>query len=109
MPTFVMRKGVIIPIEEAEPLISVFGYGPAVIGDAMPPTRNMCDGKYYDSKAAFRQTTKAHGCVEVGNDTSILKPRKPVGLDRGKRRDDIRRAVAQLKDAAPKRRRRRSS
>jgi hypothetical protein len=98
MPTFVMRKGVIVPIEEAEPLIQMFGTGPAVISDTMPATRNMCDGKHYTSKAEFRQVTKAHGCIEVGTDTTQLKPRKKVPLDRRKRREDIKRVIHNLKN-----------
>lgn len=98
MPTFVMRKGVLVPIEQATPLVQVFGSGPAVISDAMAPTRHMCDGNYYTSKAAFRETTKAHGCVEVGTDTSHLKPRKRVPLDRRKRREDIKRTIHDLRN-----------
>lgn len=70
-----------------------------VISDIMDPTRHMCDGKYYDSKAQFRQVTKAYGCVEVGNETgTLLKPRKPIILDRGQRREDIRRAMHDLRN-----------
>jgi hypothetical protein len=57
----------------------------------------MADGRYYTSKAEFRKVTKAHGCVEVGNETAaLMKPRKPVGLSREQRRNDIRRAIRQL-------------
>lgn len=98
MAVFVMRKGVLTPIEHAEPLVKVFGSGPAVISDTMAPTRHMCDGNYYTSKAAFRETTKAHGCVEVGTDTSHLKPRKHIPLDRKKRREDIKRTIYNLKN-----------
>lgn len=38
-----------------------------IINDEMPPTMHPKDGKYYTSKAAFRATTAAHGCVEVGD------------------------------------------
>lgn len=40
-----------------------------VIDDSMPPTEHLIDGKIYESKSAFRAVTKAHGCVEVGNDS----------------------------------------
>lgn len=36
--------------------------------DEMEPTRHPCDGKKYTSKARFREVTRAHGCVEVGNE-----------------------------------------
>lgn len=70
-----------------------------VISDEMPPTRHMVDGRYYTSKAKFRATTKAHGCIEVGNETgTLLKPRKTIELDRGQRRHDIRRAMWELRN-----------
>lgn len=70
-----------------------------VISDEMPETRNMCDNKLYTSKAKFRAITKAYGCLEVGNETAtLLKPRQPVQMDRKKRRDDIRRALYELRN-----------
>jgi len=70
-----------------------------VITDEMSATRNMCDGKFYTSKAKFRATTKAYGCIEVGNETTtLLKPRKPIELSRSERRDDIRRAIHELRN-----------
>lgn len=68
-----------------------------VIRDEMDVTRHMADGRYYTSKAKFREATRAAGCIEVGNETAtVLKPRKQVALSREQRRDDIRRAVRQL-------------
>ena len=70
-----------------------------VISDEMEPTRHMADGKYFTSKHKFRENTKAHGCVEYGNEIPALtKPREPVKLDRGKRRDDIRRTIYELRN-----------
>lgn len=43
-----------------------------IISDEMVPTKHPADGKLYTSKAEFRRTTRAHGCVEIGNET--LKP-----------------------------------
>jgi hypothetical protein len=75
------------------------GSAPAYISDHMAPLRHMGDGQMYDSKAKFRQTTKALGCIEVGNEVSTLtKPRAPVALDKGKRRDDIKRSIWELKN-----------
>lgn len=71
-----------------------------VISDEMPETRHMANNRYYTSKAKFREATRAAGCVEVGNETAtLLKPRKPVNLDRGKRRDAIRQAIHQLRNS----------
>lgn len=69
------------------------------ISDTMDATRHMADGKYYTSKAAFRAATKAAGCIEIGNETKYLqKPRKPVKLDRRKRREDIKKAISDLRN-----------
>ena len=70
-----------------------------VISDIMPETRHMADGKHYTSKAAFRQATRAAGCIEVGNETSTLtKPRARIPLDRGQRREDIKRTIYELRN-----------
>lgn len=61
------------------------GHGlPALIGDEMPPTKNMVDGKFYTSKSAMRATYRPSGnaegasFAEIGNDPAMLKrPSKP--------------------------------
>lgn len=67
------------------------------ISDTQPLTRHMCDGKYYDSKKQYRDTTKAHGCIEVGNNVEGLK-RKPVELSRRDRREAIKKSIYELKN-----------
>lgn len=69
-----------------------------VIRDEMPATRHMATGEYFTSKAKFRQQTRASGCVEAGNDASLTRPRKPITLDRTKRRDDIRQAIYEVRN-----------
>jgi hypothetical protein len=70
-----------------------------VITDTMDPTRHMCDNQFYTSKSKFREVTKAHGCVEVGNEVDyMMRPRKPVKLDPAKRREDIRRTIYELRN-----------
>ena len=70
-----------------------------VISDEMPPTRHMADGSIQTSKRKFREITKAHGCVEVGDETStLLKPRQQVRLDPRERREAIRAAIHQLQN-----------
>jgi hypothetical protein len=72
---------------------------PNVISDIMPATRHMADGKLYDSKRKFRETTKAHGCIEIGSETKYLvEPRKQVPLSREQRREDIRLAIFELRN-----------
>ncbi len=68
------------------------------IADEMPATRHMATGEYFTSKAKFRQRTRDAGCVEVGTDTSVLRPRQPVRMDRQKRVEDIQRAIYQLRN-----------
>ena len=75
------------------------GSAPSVISDSMAETKHMADGKVYTSKAKFRQATKAAGCIEVGTELPTLtKPRAPISLDRGARRDAIRRSIYDLKN-----------
>lgn len=71
---------------------------PYVISDTMPETKHMATGKYFTSKAAFRAETKATGCIEYGNDPAVMRPRKPVPLDRAKRREDIQRTIYNLRN-----------
>ncbi len=97
MTTYVLRKGRMVLKHLAEPLhaSSAAAY---VISDEMPETRHMADNRHYTSKAKFRQTTRAHGCIEVGNETAtMLKPRQPVRLSREQRARSIRQAIEQLR------------
>jgi hypothetical protein len=75
------------------------GQAAYVISDEMAPTRHMADGNHYTSKAKFRQATRAAGCVEVGTETAtLLKPRQQQQLDSGRRRDDVRRAIYEIRN-----------
>ena len=72
-----------------------------VISDTMEPTRHMADGNYYSSKSEFRAATKRAGCIEVGNDSSIMnaKPRNGVKpLDKRQRVEDIKRAIYETRN-----------
>lgn len=67
---------------------------PRVSTDTMDLTEHV-DGRFYDSKSQYRAVTKANGMVEVGNDPARLrKPGKPKA-DPNKRRDDVKKAIAQ--------------
>lgn len=99
MPTYVMRKGELVDKQFAPPLVEVYGEAPFVISDCMSETRHMANGRYYTSKSEFRKATKAAGCIEVGNETATMnKPRPTVKLDRRKRREDIKKAIHQLRN-----------
>ncbi len=93
MTTYVMRNGQLVDKRDAEPARNPATY---VISDHMPALRNHADGRTYDSKARFRAATKAAGCIEIGNEK--LPDRKPAKLDKAKRRDDIRKAIYDLKN-----------
>lgn len=69
-----------------------------IVQDEMPATKHMATGEYFTSKAKFRQRTRDMGCVEVGNDASLTRERKPAVLDRAKRREDIQRAIYELRN-----------
>ncbi len=71
---------------------------PGVIRDEIEPTRHMADGKYYTSKAKMRSVNKDYNCVEVGNEIStLMKPRQRIELSREQRRNEIRKAISQLR------------
>ena len=96
MTTYVMRNGKLVEKHLAEPLhVDPKFY---VISDTMDATRHHADGRVYDSKAQYRAVTRAHGCIEIGNEKPNTKPRQPIKLDRAQRRDDIRRAVYELRN-----------
>ena len=99
MTTYVYRNGKLVDKNKAGPRNEKLGTSTFVISDTMEPLRHMADGKMYDSKVKFRQATRAAGCYELGNETAtLLKPRQQIQLDAGKRRDDIRRAIYELRN-----------
>jgi len=99
MTTYVYRNGKLVDKNMAGPRNEKLGKASFVISDEMPETRHMADGKHYTSKAKFRQATRDAGCIEIGSETAtLLKPRKPIILDQGQRRDAIRRAIYELKN-----------
>jgi hypothetical protein len=63
---------------------------PMLVSDSMDAAEHV-DGRFYDSKSAFRAVTKANGLTEVGNEKLNHKPR----VDRSKGIDQaIDRAIA---------------
>lgn len=65
---------------------------PYVATDCMDLTEHPCDGKFYDSKSAFRGVTKANGCIEVGNDPARLRRFAPPKPNKQEIRDTIKAA-----------------
>lgn len=72
------------------------GAAPNVISDTIEPTIHHGVGRKVDSKREFQKLNRAHGFIDLGNET--IKPRQPVRLDRGQRRDAIRQSLYQLRN-----------
>lgn len=66
--------------------------------DTMEAVQHPCDGRLYDSKSAFRRVTKAHGCVELGNDAQRMAEREKPKPDRRSIRDAVRKAANRVKN-----------
>lgn len=81
----------LVPIEEWHDSSPDVGY--TVIKD-IEPYQSMIDGSLITSRSKHRQHLKDHGCVEVGNDSSLYKPKKPLQSPPGLT-DSIRKAVEQ--------------
>lgn len=65
---------------------------PCVVPDSMPETWHPADGKHYDSKSKFRRVTRAHGCIEVGNEKQ--KDRRQFNRNA---HEDVRRAIEMVR------------
>ena len=91
----VYRDGKLVPKYDVTPL-HVDHVVPYVISDIMEPTVHMATGRVIDSKARFRAETRASNCVEIGNEKP--KNRQPIRLDNRQRREDIKRAVYDLRN-----------
>jgi len=61
-----------VPAEEFQQQVNA----PMVMPD-IQPYRSQLDGSIVNSRSRHRELLKAHGCIEVGNETKYLKP-KPV-------------------------------
>ena len=60
------------------------------------PYRSMIDGSIISSRSRHREHLRDHGCIEIGNDSSIKNPKpKPLQSPPGLK-DDILRAVAEV-------------
>lgn len=88
--TYVMRNGELVEKSQAAPLGR--SNAPQIISDYLPEMRHPITNELMDSKSRFRAITRAHGCVEVGNDQQT--DRRTIDL--GDRKRDIARAIEQL-------------
>lgn len=65
------------------------------------PFVSMVDGSIITSKSRYREHLRQHGCIEVGNDSSVLNPKRehlkpPPGL-----KETIIRSVNQVLNRRP--------
>jgi hypothetical protein len=67
---------------------------PMVISDEMDAVQSQLDGHYYTSKSRLRETYRAAGVTEVGNDPARNKPFVKPKPDRKAIRDTTEKAIA---------------
>lgn len=74
--------------------------GPQVISDytggGIDGIKSMADGKYYDSKSAYRKELKRQGLVELGNDAPTKGKGPEAHISDKELKQDIAQAISQL-------------
>lgn len=74
--------------------------GPHVISDytggGIDGIKSMADGKYYDSKSAYRKELKRQGLVELGNDAPTKGKGPEARINDKELKQDIANAISQL-------------
>lgn len=74
--------------------------GPQVISDYagkdIHGIQSMADGKYYDSKSAYRKSLKEKGLVELGNDAPTQGKGPEASISERELKHDIKTAIEQL-------------
>lgn len=91
-----MRNGVLVEKRLAPPK----NYGqPAtyIISDVMDPLKHPGTGQIIDSKAKFREHTRASGCVEVGTDPAASTPKPRIEPSIHDIAMDVKRSIAELR------------
>lgn len=87
--TYIWRNGKCVEKSKAPPRRHDGAY---IQSDNLPEMRHPITGKLMDSKSQFRAVTRAHGCVEVGNEVQ----RDTRRIDMGPIGADIARAITEL-------------
>lgn len=92
---YVWHEGTFVDVTDWKPAPRKTPY---IIRDTMEHVMHPATGQMMDSKSRFREVTRAHGLVEVGNDypTNPTTPR----LTRADRKRDIADAIHQLESGA---------
>ena len=96
---YIYNKGEVVYAEERgvvtkNELEQVNDAGYMVMPD-IQPYKSMIDGSMITSRSVHRSHLKQHGCVEVGNDSSLRAKPKPKAPPPGLK-DEIIRAVNQV-------------
>ena len=61
------------------------------------PYRSQIDGSTIASRSHHREHLRAHGCIEVGNDSSLQKPRPPLQSPPGLKEQIARNVYSKLR------------
>lgn len=69
---------------------------PHVLGD-IQPYRSMIDGTVIQSRSHHREHLRMHGCVEVGNDSSLDRRRGPIQAPPGLKETIARNVYSKLR------------
>lgn len=85
---YIWRECAWVDAAEAPPRVAT---GIQVIPDTIDPFRSMADGRFYDSKSAYRRDLRARGYEEVGNERPALVRYEPPSAEA-----DLQRAFARF-------------
>ena len=93
---WVCRQGaddtfLMIEIDRAGYLVNTSN-APAIHQDTMDPLKHPCDGKFYDSRSQYDRVTRAHGCIEAGNELTD-KQGNPKIFNRPRPKESIRESI----------------
>lgn len=83
---FVQRDGVLY--EVGKDYVPETRSGHYVQGD-IQPYRSMVDGSLITSRSHHREHLRQHGCVEVGNDSSLQRTERPALKPSGNLKEQI--------------------
>ena len=91
---WIQIDGKLVPADEVTHREST---SPYIIGD-IQPYRSMATGQIIEGRRQHREMLKATGCIEIGNDSSIMNPvRKPLKSPPGLKQELIRVANEKLR------------
>lgn len=84
-------KDLPVPVKERIPPQRSSLAFPYIASDTMEAIEHPCDGKKYTSKSEFRKTTRANGCIEIGDQKQ--KPKEKPKPDSAANRAALKRAL----------------